>query len=281
MERNEACEVLGVRKNASRDEIARKYSILLKKRSMTENDGGSAEEIDMEKVTTAYNLLMGYEEPKVEEVPSKASPIFKKAGIDEKKARNFWHYYKFHVLGGIALLLVIVFSLKSCLTAEKPDFNLAFIGNIYFSENEALRENIKKSVPLIKTPSIDGAILSEEGGDAQQQYAMQMKAMVLLAAADVDLFIVDKDSFDRYGKQGAYLSLDPYVDKLGVDKSALKDFVIKPEDAEKEELYGIDISKSKLLKDSNIIGESMVVAIPVKSKHIDTALELIKTLLQE
>lgn len=282
MEFDKAFEILGVRKNASKDEIERKYTILLKKRRNAEAEGDSsaAAEIDIVQVTSAYNLLMGYEEPKVEEAPSKANPILKRAGIDEKKARNFWYYYKFHILGGIALLLILAFSLKSCITAERPDFNLAFIGNIYFMENDALKLNIKKAVPDIKTPGIDGAMMSEDS-DGQQQYAMQMKAVVLFGAADVDLFILDKETFEKYGMEGAFQSIDIFADKLGVDKSKKTDFVIKPKDTEKESLYGIDISKSKFLKASNIAGKSLVAAIPVKSKRVDTAIKLVKLLMEE
>lgn len=160
MEFSKACEVLGVSENASRDEIERKYTILLKKRKLAkaEGDFSNTADIDIDQVTSAYNLLMGYEEPKANEVPAKVNSILKKAGIDQEKAQNFWYYNKFRVLIGIALLLAVVFTLKSCLTAERPDFNLAFIGNIYFSDNDLLKTNIKKAVPDIKVPTVDGAL---------------------------------------------------------------------------------------------------------------------------
>lgn len=284
MDFNKACEVLGVKEDSSRDEIERRYSVILKKRktAQAEEDSDVLKEIDIGQVTEAYNLLMGYEEPKTVEVPSKANPILKKAGLDEKKVRNFWDYYKFHVIGGLVLLIVLVFSLKSCITAQRPDFNFAYIGNIYASDTDLLKANIKKAVPQIKLAGIDGATLSSDN-DAQQQYAMQMKTMILLAAADVDLIIVDRAAFNTYAKDGAYLRLDDYVNELGLNTNtdSKKLFRLTPKDEKNEGLYGIDVSNSKLLKESNVRGKEFVAAIPVRSKHIDTAVKLIKAIMAE
>lgn len=285
MDHKKACEVLGVKEDSSRNEIERRYSIILKKnKSARTDEEGIAQDnaSDIGEITEAYNLLMGYEEPKAKEVPEKVNPILKKAGIDEKKARNFWDYYKFHVIGGIVLLIVLALSLKSCITAKHPDFNFAYIGNIYASDSELLKSNISKAVPQIKVPSIDGATLSKDN-DAQQQYAMQMKATVLLAAADVDLFIADKSSFELYAKEGGFLSLDDYANELGLDSNSeeLKSFRLTPKDEKAEGLYGIDVSKSKLLKESNVRGNEFIAAIPVRGKHADMAAKLIKALMAE
>lgn len=284
MDYKKACEVLGVKEDSSRNEIERRYAIILKKNKSAriEEDSSQDNDPDIGEMTEAYNLLMGYEEPKAKEVPVKTNSILKKAGIDEKKARNFWDYYKFHVIGGIVLLIVLALTLKSCITAKHPDFNFAYIGNIYASDSELLKADISKAVPQIKVPSIDGATLSADN-DAQQQYAMQMKATVLLAAADVDLFVLDKSSFELYAKDGAFLSLDEYAKELGIDSNSeeLKSFRLTPKDEKAEGLYGIDVSKSKLLKESNVRGNEFIAAIPVRGKHADTALKLIKALMAE
>ena len=59
---------------------------------------------------------------------------------------------------------------------------------------------------------------------------MQMKAMVLFAAADVDLFILDKANFEKYAEQGAFISLDEIAPRLGIDNEKSKPYTMKAKD---------------------------------------------------
>jgi hypothetical protein len=55
-------------------------------------------EAEFSRITEAYNVLMGYETKENEEQPGKVSPLFKMVGVNEKKAKNFFYYYKFYIL---------------------------------------------------------------------------------------------------------------------------------------------------------------------------------------
>ena len=210
------------------------------------------------------------------------NPLLKKVGIDEKQARNFYHYYKVHIIVGIIALLVIAFTVRGCVTRVDPDFNIAFLGELYYSETDVLQGTIQKVIPEIKVPGFDGAFLGAgDSADAQQEYAMQMKAMVLFAAAEVDLFIIDKANFDRYAAQGAFISLDEIAPRLGIGSDQSEPFKARAGEDTAEHIYGIDISKSEVLKSSNIQGREMIAAIPVRSKLPDKAEKVIALLLKQ
>lgn len=379
MDKKEARNILGVTKETSRNDIERKYSILLKKhraaslppdKSEEDADEGTsegnasqaasaalqkepaAEEYSFNQITEAYNVLMGYEVAVREEPPSKVAPLLKKAGIDEKKARNFFYYYKFYILGALALAVALFFGIRSFVNRVEPDFNIAFLGTFsYLDAVDKLSEDIKKNIPEIKEPGIDGAMLTTAympddrqssgnqpsgtqqqgtgtppsdtgtqqtaGGqsqtDPQQQYAMEMKAMVLIAAGDVDVFIVDRDRYEQYAKQGAFLSLDDIAPKLGADIEKNKELItsiVEDEDpletsgikdnqsagsgtgtsADKAagdstaivqpRLYGIDVSNSTVLKKAGVLGEDKIVAIFAGSKRTDKAEKFIQYLIK-
>ena len=277
-----AREILGVGKEANKNDIERRYSILLKKHRMGSAEGQEGgEEISIDEITGAYNLLMGYVEPQSEAEMTPPNPLLKKVGIDEKKAGNFFHYYKVHIIVGIIALLVIAFTVRGCVTRVDPDFNIAFLGELYYSETDVLKGTIQKEIPEIKEPGFDGAFLgSGDSADAQQEYAMQMKAMVLFAAAEVDLFIIDKANFDRYAAQGAFISLDEIAPRLGIGSDQSEPFKARAGEDTAEHIYGIDISKSEVLKSSNIQGREMIAAIPVRSKLPDKAEKVIALLLK-
>lgn len=353
MDKKEARKVLGVGKETSRNDIEKKYAILLKKNRMlreqasrenetgdgTEQNGiepqstakgtaeaeaapgqagisqgteasqgggalegiaGKREEYSFEEITQAYNILMGYEVAMKEQPPSKAAPILKKAGIDEKKARNFFYYYKHHIIVAIILLVGLVFTIRGCVTRVDPDFNIAFIGEISYSDTTKLKDTIKTELPEILEPGFDGAFLSDKAA-GDQQYAMLSKAVVLFAAGDVDIFILDKASYNTYAKQGAFISLDEIAPKLGVDMEKNKDYIVKLEDTTEElygdsdkdtkedtaaapaeeHLYGLDISQSKVLKESGVIAGEMIAAIGCRSEQQEKAVKVLQLLMEQ
>lgn len=329
MDKKEARKILNVNKETSRNDIERKYTIFLKRHraagrpieseeDMDEADFSAANlkqsqpvgsekpsasaEYSFDQITQAYNVLMGYEVAVKEELPGRMSPLFKKAGIDEKKAKNFFYYYKYYIVAAIILIVAVVFLVKGCVNRVDPDFNIAFIGKfVYMDASEKLKESIKKNIPEIVEPNIDGAYLADND-IGEQQYSMMMKATVLFAAGDIDVFILDKASFERYAKQGAFLSLDDIGPKLGVDMEKNKEYRVSVVDRDdlveidgfesetvedktleepasndknipaNEHLFGIEVTDSKELKEAGILGEDMIAAIfvgcsqPVKAE---------------
>jgi hypothetical protein len=276
----DAHKILGINREAGRNEIEKRYSILLKKHRMTgiQGDGSNAEEEDFKMATEAYNFLMGYEEPVIVESRS-PNPLLTKMGIDEKKAQNFFYYYKYHMIIGLAVLALIVFTVKGCVERVDPDFTTVFIGQINYTDTDKLYTQIKEAVPVIKEPGFDGAFITATG-EGQQDYAMLMKSAAILAAGGTDIYILDKANFAKYAKDGAFISLDDIAKKLGVDPSKNKDYVLKTEDEPSEHLYGIDISSSKALAKADIMGPELIAAIPASTKKQDIAVKLIEYLLK-
>lgn len=333
MDKKEAREILGVAKEASRNDIERKYAILLKKHRMSsikvgycdnpeaaedrENEfrdasagGGAAsqdlgathdkslkpEEYSFEKVTEAYNVLMGFDIKIKEEPPSSIAPLLKKAGIDEKKARNFLYYYKYHIIIAIVLVIGVVYFVRGCVNRVEPDFNIAFMGRLgYMDASEKLKEIIKENIPGITEPSIDGAFLSDDDEISEQQYAMQVKATILFAAGDIDIFILDRTNYERYAKQGVFMSLDEIAPALGIDMEKHKEYILKvenevsdggdnqaeaPVETGPEHLYGIDVKDSKALNEAGVIGDEMIAAIFAGCEKVDKAKRFLEFLIE-
>ncbi len=272
MDRKKALSIMGLKEEATDNEIEKRYYLLLRKYKMLrDTKQEDALKPDIDEITEAYNLLAGNV---FEQEERKPGPLFEKLGVDEDKVRNFFHYYKWHIIIGIAAILV-VFSLVKAVTQPRPDFNVAFIGNIYYQEADFLKEKIETEIDSVRIASIDGAaFLSKE-----MEYQMEMKAMVLLAAADVDVFITDSDKFKRFAKQGAFLKLDQLTQKHGIVVGNDAKFMEKSEEDDKKYWYGIDVSSSSLLKDSKIIGEELIFSIKVNTENPDKAAEFLKLLL--
>ncbi|NMA66932.1 MAG: DnaJ domain-containing protein [Clostridiaceae bacterium] len=277
----DAYELLGLSENASKEDIEKRYSILLKKyKNVGTDDKDSNENLadEFERVIKAYNLLMGFETPEEEDVtPKKPNPVLKWLGIDQKKFETFIHYYKFHILGGIAVIVFLAAMIHSIVTNADPDLNVAFIGKIFYQDTKAFEERVMDAMPDLNAVGTDSAIIFEDM-EGQMEVASNMKLTVLFSAADMDVFIIDKAQFDRFAQKGAFEKLDELAEELKIEEHGIKVHRVKTEDDEQEHIYGIDLTQNAALKECGIEGEEIIGAIRINSKHRDRAISLIKYL---
>ena len=285
MELKSAYEILGLKENANRDELEKRFELLIKKNKtdrMAEDFNRQNDILNLDKISEAYNTIISNEleilqREEEKRNPRKPNPIFKMLGLDDKKARNYIYYYKFHYIFGLIGLILLAYLIISTVFHVNPDVNMALIGQIYYKDTSILVNKIKANDSDIKQISIDGVMLTNDSKNMQDS-AMLQKAMILFAAADIDVFILDKTNFDKYSMQGVFINLDDVVSKLKLDKSRYKDYILKTSEDKEEHVYGIDINNSKILKEANIVGNNIMVAIKVNAKHYDKAVKILELL---
>jgi hypothetical protein len=285
LELKNAYEILGLKENANRDELEKRFEYLIKKSKsakMLEDSDQQIDILNLDEISEAYNRIISndlaiLQREEEKRNPRKPNPIFKLIGVDEKKARNYIHYHKFHYILGFIGILVLAYFIKTVIFHVNPDVSMAFIGQIYYDETSALEEKIKANDPDIKEVGIDGVMLTGDSKNMQES-AMLQKAMVLFAAGDIDIFVLDKENFNKYSQQGAFSNLDDLVSKLELDESRYKDYILKTAEDKEEHVYGIDINNSKILKETKIVGKNMMVALRVNAKHYDKAVKILELL---
>lgn len=286
LDRKKALEILELNPDATKDDISKRYGILTRKfKNMEKDERGYT----IEDVTHAYNLLMGItyvdknEEERqraLRENPPLLARILK---VDPIKLENFFHYYKLHMIISIAVIVVLFFSIRSCINQVDPDFTLVGYGKIFCQDQSIVEKDLKERLPGIEAPSAQ--FLSSVSEDPQYVYASQMKFVAMIAAKEVDIVIMDKDNFEMSLKQGMFLPLDDLIGELGfpeesyvrgsevIDETEAGEPVYGPEHA-----YGIDISENEFIKENNIYSDNVIVAIVQNTERMDRALEFIKSL---
>lgn len=295
--KQEARSILKVAKGATKDELEKKYDILLKKYRVMKLDGTLDEkaQTDFDNCTEAYRILMGYEvdEPKTIKKETYADKAFEKAGIDKKKADNFFYYYKFHILIGIVALIVIILTVHSFVTRVEPDVTIGLMGEVNQQEFDLFKAKISKNIPEIKEVAFDSAMLSDRYQDAQSAAYMQ-KAMVLLAASDIKVYIVSKYVYNTYAPNGAFTDLEGIAGKLDIDVSNSENLKLRVVDEWEEptdptakskpktyvdaepRLYGIDVTDCDFFKDLNIVGPEKILVVRPEAEKDELVLKLIK-----
>ena len=290
LELKTAYEILGLPEGASRDELEKRFEYLIKRgkaAAISKELNSDIPILNMDAISEAYNRIISNqlalsEKEEEKRNPHKPNPIFKLLKVDEKKARNYIHYHKFNYIFGVIGLIILIYLVKTIVFHVNPDVNLAFLGQIYYSETSVLEKKIETTYPEIKAVGVDGASFSSNSTNAnsEQDSAMLQKAMVLFAAGGIDIYVLDKENFKKYADLGAFSSLDQLVVQLGIDKSKYKDFSLTPKEEKSAHFYGIDVSSSSILKLSKVSGKNMVAAIKINSKKWDNAVKVLKVLLK-
>lgn len=286
MDRDQALEIMELSPDATRDDIAKRYGVLTRKfRSIEKDERGYT----IEDVTEAYNFLMGItymdknEEERKKALRENPPLLARILGVDPIKLENFFHYYKIHMIVGLVAVIVLIFSIRSCVNQVNPDFTIICYGKLFAQDQTAVENNVKERVAGINAPSVQ--VFSTAIEDPQYLYATQMKFVAMIAAQEVDVIIMDRENFDVYASQGVFLPLDDLADEWEFPEESYvrgSEMIDEDENGEPvygpERIYGIDITETDFIKDNGIYANSAVVGICRNTQKVESSVEFVGSL---
>lgn len=285
MDRKEALALLKLPETADREAISQRYNVLFKKYADARQDENG---VPLSAYEEAYNLLSGIEyrdlraEAERKRRQEHPNPVLKALRIDPERASHLVYYYKWHAIGVVAALAIIVSIIWSMVTHVDPDFKVLLVGTVGTTDVEKLTAEVQNAMPGTKAVQIQQIMLGE-GTDGQTEIAMQQKLMVELAAGQNDVVLVDAERFEIYARQGMFKSLDDRLSEYGTTAEAQQAQRIALEDEEgtggtEAHVYGIDVTGSEWLKAHDVYGTKIIAAELVNGEFADKAdafLELI------
>jgi hypothetical protein len=286
-EQNEPYEVLGLKKEASKDDIIKRYNLLMKKYKDDKNKK-SDEDIkhNIKEIEAAYNLLMGYDFESLDggklssEAKKPPNPILKKINVDEKKLSNFIYYYKIPIIVGIIALVSVFLFIKSIVTNIEPDLIIKLVG-LYPSQSvEMLEDKIKGSIAGTEEIEIDPIVFWDKSNPALES-SMEMKLVTMSGTGRVDAYFLDKERFDKLmGMTNRVKELDDIIKKYEnkIDNNNIYKVKLKNKDA--EHVYGIGIEKSSLFKGSGLENSKIILSIGLDGNNDENTMKLIDLLLK-
>jgi hypothetical protein len=264
----QAYETLGLQEDASREQVEQRYYLLLKK--------ARSKQSNLDEINTAYKRIIGYES-------EKASPAVKQG-----KADYFFYYYKWHVLGAVILILVILFTAKGMIDrrneeAAKPPLDLAVtvFGDFFTTEtgNPKLSQHLLSLVPEWKRIDVGVTYVPTEMR-SQQDMALQQKAMLTIMTEKMDLMILDERNFDMLAKQGGFVPLDtlPFWSELQRSPDRIRSALAQEERNARP--YGVDITDHPVFQDVQLGQPSArkILALRLEPAHPDNARKMMELL---
>ncbi|MBW7474586.1 J domain-containing protein [Paenibacillus oenotherae] len=260
----QAYERMGLPENASKEEVEQRFSILARqarsrKQRQSSSDPESAEDSFAE-ISSAYRLILGLDDQRtVDQFTEKEYGKYKKFAGAAEKTDHFFHYYKFHLLGGILVIALLIYGIQIYLNyqaeqerlANLPpiDLSVMFIGDFGNQESDELEiaENaLLAQFPEWKRTAVMITYLPTLP-EGQTDFVLQQKAVITLMTEKPDAFIMDRSAFAWLSSQGVLRNLD--AEAAGLFQPHLPpDSAMKAKAAEDtaEHIYGIDLSSSPL-----------------------------------
>ncbi len=278
MTKTEARDLLGLHEQATRDEITRRYDVLVRK-LRDEPEGQSAR--TMAQVEEAYKILTGiaWKDPEAEkrlrERDAHPGILARLLKMEQTKLDNLLHYYTKPAIAVLLALALVVWIIVSTVFRPREDFRLLAAGDIYITEADRVEEAMKTLLPGTSNPMVQIIYLSGET-DASMEYTLQQKLMVEIGYGEQDIMLVDRAVYTSFAEQGAFVPLDDMLAEYGTTAEAQKDqAVVVPADNRAEgddggaHVYGIRVTDSRLLKELQIYGEDIIAVFGHKSKFPD------------
>lgn len=145
----------------------------------------------------------------------KLRDVMKSSKTPKEKWGHIWEYYKLHM----AVILMILASLSyisySLMHRKTTVLDVAFYSSVTVSFAEQEELNQRLSEELLPTEEGNKQIVVQAYN--QEDTTEQQKFVTMLAAKEIDLFIMARQQFDELNKDGYFLPLEEYVDMVQTD----------------------------------------------------------------
>ncbi|MEK3887214.1 hypothetical protein [Bacillus sp. FSL K6-3431] len=192
-----------------------------------------------------------------------------------EKIKYIWHYYRFHILGLIAVIIFATFTINGIVNKKDSVLNLMIVGEkIDNTKVEELVEQFNKDLLMEEDRNsaeigMQAVTYSTTEMDPQMQVGLQ-KLAAELAAGAVDILIVDKAYYDEMNVDGQLLDIKEIssIENLPYDNDQM--YV-----SEEDKVTGIDLSALPLFEGVTF-DENIVLCLPANSKNDEYIRDFLK-----
>lgn len=200
-----------------------------------------------------------------------------------EKLDNYWYYYKVHTIVAVLAVFALIFFISDGLKQKTPVLNVVLTGQTISEDrltslqNEATARFAKGKKQEV---SLEFLVL-DRNSNSQESMAVLAKITAMVQAKDLDVIVMDRDSFDSYAKQGLFLRLDTINGAPVLKDGKLKFVMSRVDDKEdSDHPYGIDVSNNEILKGTGYDTKGKVLGIAVNTQRMGLVLQFLKWILK-
>lgn len=302
---NKYYEIMGLRSFSSKEDVEKRYDLLLKReraRQKLEQRAGSnmtaSEQREHEEaaaqfaeITTAFNKILEYENQiYAEKFNAQEYGKYKKLSGSAQKIDHFWRYYKYHTIGALIVIGLIIYGIiayvdkqeeKRYLASLPPiDVSVTFLGNYATTDNDSDYAPIGEAFLSLSNlwKRIDTDIVYMPP-DEMSQAAYLQRALVVVATDFRDVYFMDEFMLQWFGGQGGLVDLDTVsnIKPLLTDENS-ETFATHEDETMRR--YAIKIDPQLMMDNFPILGREFYVGVRVNAERKDNAFLFLEQLLQ-
>lgn len=176
----------------------------------------------------------------------------------KEKMAYIWDYYKFHIIGTIAAIILLISFISSIGEKKEVALNMTIIGQGVNTEGVVqLQEQLTNELVIDKADEevyIETLSYDKSSPDPASQAGLQ-KMTAQITTGSIDLLIVDKELFEEISsQQNSLLALNDFK---GINKVLTSN----------EEVYGISTSDINFFTPLKL-DENKVLCVPSNTKNL-------------
>ncbi|MDF2925012.1 MAG: molecular chaperone DnaJ [Paenibacillaceae bacterium] len=271
MDQKTAYSILGLEETATEEEVEQRYTVLLLRNRGRGADGeGNAP--TMEEVNKAYNFIRGLA---IQEEVRKNEPKNKTLG----KIAYIWEYYRWHIFGTIAAVLIIFYTTTSIMDSrreeqriERADLKVTIFADFQVENPDPFEVKLLENMKEWQDIHIVSQYAPIEPKD-EYGMAMLQKAIVSMAADKADVYIMDKANFDKFGKQEAFLNLGEAPSLASIPNDKRINVVT---DGGATYWAGVDITQNAALQTLKLPNIQKIAVVRINANKKDNAVKALE-----
>lgn len=261
MDEKDARRLLDLGDDATREDIERRYSVILKRIK-------NGEEIDPAPIHEAYDTLLGRDDSDLKE-----------RGRISKAYNSFMYKYKGWIILGFISLAILTMILVPMIFKKTPDLVVSFAGKYSFSDDKLLHDILAEEFPEHDYILVETMYLDDEGESGEFDMGGRTRLTALILTEEADLLVTDSSAYWYVMQDNALMPLDGIIAEFDfeMDKSEFI-YGINQETGEKS-VYGIDVSGLELVEESIYGADDRIMCVAKKTHHLEDVVRTMEIIL--
>lgn len=276
-----AYKTLGLEADAPKEAVESRYDQLLKReRARIKRGESTNDNPEFAKITQAYRTILDYDLKKyTEEFEAQEYSKYKGMANKVKKIDHFWQYYKWHTIGAIALVALIIYITVGVVESQKQkayeaslppiSLHVSFLGE-YLEEQttdkmDMTKERLQRDFPHLERIESDIIFVPS---DPSMQVAYLQKAFILVGTESPDIYLLDEAMLEWGGNGEIFAPLDQYPQFSHLVGTPYMKTHVHPETNIKTDV-AIDLTGTSLAKDLNVAHLKLYAAIRANDPTTD------------
>lgn len=290
----QAYELLKLPEDITREELDKRFDLLLKRQRFSTLEGSSA---SYEEQFRAFKFILdALDQQEINEAEDRRFEKWGGLANVARKSENFFRLYKAHTIISIIVLIVLIFGGKAFydhlqekeyLASLPPvDVKIMFLGNYELQnkkgETDELNQAIISRYPAWKRVETNVVYLPTTGsseGILDMNY--MQRAIAVLAADHPDILIMDEAAFEWIGQQDGLQNLESVVSSGGIASDDKRVKHAEQQESGQDWITGVDFTGTKFASDLPINSLSMIAGVLTDDEKSATSMEFVKYLIGE